>query len=78
MMMVNSTGPSTGLWRALLVTGLNFAQMMGMSFLVPGSEQQGGGIKKSLDWLLLEADGSLCEQGAETQGAGAVFARDFT
>lgn len=68
--MLNSTGPSAGLWRALLVTGLNFALMMGVSFLVPGSEQQGLGIKKSLDWLLLEANGSLCEQDAETQGVG--------
>lgn len=42
-----------GLWSALLVTGLNFAPVMGMSSLVPGSEQ-GGGINKSLDWLLLE------------------------
>lgn len=51
--------------------------MMGMSFLVSGSEQQGGGIKKSLNWLLVGAEGSLYEQDAETQGDMAVFARDF-
>lgn len=52
--------------------------MMGMSFLVPGSEPQGGGIKKSLDWEgLLGAKESLCEQDAETWGVETVFARDF-
>lgn len=54
MMMLNSTGPSADLWSAPLVTGLNFAPMMGMSFLASGSEQQGGGIKKSLDWSCWE------------------------
>lgn len=59
------------------VTGWNFALMMGMSFPVSGSEQQGGGIKRSLGWLLLGAEGRLYEQDAETQGDVAVFARDF-
>lgn len=77
MMMLNRTGSSTGLWSTPLVTGLNFTLMMGMSFLVSGSEQQGGGIKKSLNWLLVGDEGSLYEQDAETQGDMAVFARDF-
>lgn len=51
--------------------------VMGMNFLVSESEQQGGGIKKSLSWLLLGTEGSLCEQDAEAQGDVAVFARDF-
>lgn len=49
--------------------------MMGISFLVSWSEQQRGGIKKSLDWLLLGSEGNLCEQDADTQGDVAVFAR---
>lgn len=76
-MMLNRAGPRTGLCSAPLVTGLDFAPVMGVSFLVSGSEQQGGGINKSLDWLLLGAEGSLCEQNAETQGDVAVFTRDF-
>lgn len=77
VMMLNSTGPSTGPWSAPLVTGLNFVPMMGVSFLVSGSEWQGGENKKSLDCLLLGAEGSLCEQDAKTQRDVAVFARDF-